>query len=152
MSDIALLLDAEAFAFDIHVVDGSLAVDDGLKTAIALSLFTDARARADDALPTADADPRGWWGNAFPQEDALADDELGSRLWLLERSKTTADVVARARTYAAEALAWLVQDGIARSVEVETERQGDRIAIGVMILRPGENQPTRYDFLWEGSL
>ena len=43
---------------------------------------------------------------------------MGSRLWLLERSKETDDVLARAREYAIEALTWLLEDGVARSLDV----------------------------------
>lgn len=153
MTDIALFWDPENFVSDIAVNAGALEVDEGLRTAILISLFTDARARPDDVLPTPDADPRGWWGNAFPQDISLAGDELGSRLWLLSRSKTTPDVIARARDYAREAVQWLLDDGVAEEVTVEAERQGDatmpRIAIGIEVTRPGRNQPTRYDFVWE---
>lgn len=154
MTDIALIWDEVLFAGDIAVEGGALATDDGLRTAIAISLFSDARADDDDALPEPGADRRGWWGDAFPAE---ADDlsELGSKFWLLARSKTTADTLRKAENYAQVALRWIVRDGIARAVAVTVERQvidgTERLAIGVALDRPTGPARERYDFTWEAS-
>lgn len=104
--DIAIRTD-----FAISLTGPDLAADDGLRTAVLVSLFTDCRAEADDELPAGDGDRRGSWD----------DPERGSRLWLLSREKQTARTLERAREYAEEALAWLVEDGIARAVTVTAE-------------------------------
>ena len=90
MSDIGLFWDRDSADFAIEAND--LATDDGLETAVSLSLFTDRRAEDGDALPSGDADRRGWWGDDFPAVDG---DRMGSRLWLLARSKQTPDVLER---------------------------------------------------------
>ncbi len=111
-----------------------LADDDGLETAVIMSLFTDRRAADDDALPFIDADRRGWWGDSYPD---VPNDRIGSRLWLLARSKQTQAVLNRAREYAQEALAWLVDDGVASSVTVDAEivRTGV-LGLSIAIQRP----------------
>ena len=80
-------------------------------------------------------------------------DAFGSRLWLLERAKLTAETIRLARSYAEEALAWLVEDGIAEAVAVEVHRQGrGGLGIGVTITRgTGTLAPEdlRFSFLWE---
>lgn len=76
---------------------------DWLKSAVWMSLGTDRRAENDDVLPGGDGDKRGWWGDSFRPR------RIGSRLWLLERQKITADTLLRAEEYAAEALAWLTE-------------------------------------------
>jgi phage gp46-like protein len=135
--------------FDLALDGAGLATDDGLMTAIIVSLFSDARAKADDVLPAAGADRRGWWGDAVP---AIADDRIGSRLWLLGREKMLPAVVQRARAYAQEALAWLVTDGIVEKVEVEAEAQGPNVlAIGVTVTRPDGPNRQRFDFVWEST-
>ncbi len=150
MTDIALLWSNDSFSGDIAIVDGRLVTDDGLRTAIMLSLFTDARAGADDPLPDDGADPRGWWGNAYA---LVAGRELGSKLWLLNREKLTARTVDRARTYAFEALAWLKDDGIVSALVVEAAAiGGDKLAIGVTVDRPEGPARQVYDFVWERSL
>lgn len=102
-----------------------------LVRAVLISLFTWRRANPDDELP---ADARqGWWGDSFPVEP---NDRIGSRLWLLARSKLTTDTVRRAREYAEEALQWLVSDGVVARVEVQAERQGlDRLALACQIFK-----------------
>jgi len=120
---------------------GQVARDDGLRTAVLLSLFLDARARPEDPLPeapaggalgargaNADADRRGWVGDALAP---VAGDRMGSRLWLLAREKQTEGVRARAEIYAREALAWLVADGLATGLDVAATWRGR----GVLDLR-----------------
>lgn len=134
------------FAGDYRVTGAQLEGDAGLETAVVISLFTDRRANADDALP-GDDDRRGWWGDAWPVTER---DLIGSRLWLLSREKQLPEVVRRAREYAEEALAWLVEDGIARRVSVEAAvvRNGV-LGLGVAIERPdGSALQYRYDYLW----
>lgn len=89
-----------------------------LRRALVISLFTDARAQADDTLPGGPgSDPRGWWG------DGLADAQpLGSRLWLLSREKVIPETLRRVEDYAREALQWLVTDGYFTALEVTAER------------------------------
>lgn len=127
-----------------------LAGDDGLETAVVLSLFTDRRAEPDDALPGRDDDRRGWWGDAFPD---VPGDRIGSRLWLLGREKQTVATLVRAQHYAQEALAWLVADGIARSVDViaSIPRNGV-LGLEVAISRPA-SPPVKYRFdrFWSGD-
>jgi len=147
--DAALSFDGERMTGDLGVEAGRLALDDGLTTAIVVSLFTDRRARSDDAPPDGpQGDRRGWWGDLVA---ATEGDQIGSRLWLLAREKQLPSVVARAREYAAEALAWLVEDGIAAKIEVTAEvvRRGV-LGIGIVIHRPGgATESHRYSYVWD---
>ncbi len=156
MTDIALIWDDENSCADLLVEGGGLATDEGLRTAILISLFTDARAADDDELPEAGADRRGWWGNAFPTGDHEQAEELGSKLWLLERAKATAEAVREAEEWARAALQWIVKDRIAAAVDVQVERQEagavTRLALAVILDRPSGPARSRYDFVWEVSL
>jgi phage gp46-like protein len=110
---------------------GALAGDDALQTAVVLSLFTDARARPDDG---AEGDRRGWVGDAFSPED-----RYGSRLWLLRREKQTEETRRRAEDYANEALAWLVEAGLATSVSVSAAWVARGVlGLAVRIATPGD--------------
>jgi len=91
-----------------------LAADHDLESAVLLSLFTDDSAHPDDVIPDGTDDRRGWWGN-WERPEAIA---LGSRLWLLSREKSTDETRRRAEEYAAEALQWLLDDGVAAAVDV----------------------------------
>ena len=77
----------------------------------------------------------GWWGDSYP---SVADDRIGSRLWLLRRVKLTAGTQRDAEFYANEALQWLLDDGQVLEVDVLTERvDSSRLNLRVMLTIPG---------------
>lgn len=88
-----------------------------LRTAIAISLFTDARC-SDDELPDSDASPRGYWGDM----ELPGDETLGSKLWLIDRRKITSETLAKAREYCDDALKWLVDGNHLEEVFIQVER------------------------------
>lgn len=131
---------------DISLDGYDLAADNGLQTAVILSLFTDRRASDGDTLP-AGADRRGWWADTWPD---VPRDQIGSRLWLLGREKQLPSVLQRAREYAAEALQWLIDDGVADAVRVDAEivRQGV-LGLRIEIDRPTGTAQYQFNRLWE---
>lgn len=146
--DILLAFDGTLLQGDLTVAGADLATDDGLATAIVVSLFTDRRALPDDRLPSGAEDRRGWWGDLLADRD---DDRIGSRLWLLSREKQLPDVLVRAEEYAAEALAWLTEDRIASAVAVTAEVVRDgMLGLLVRVTRPdGGSVEYRYNHVWE---
>jgi phage gp46-like protein len=112
--DVAILF--RDLSGDIELLEGDLRLDNGLATAVLISLFSDRRADESDRLPDGDTDRRGWWGDAWPE---IEGDKIGSRLWLLYREKQLQSTVERAREYAEESLAWLIETGAAERLEVE---------------------------------
>ncbi|MCM0018496.1 MAG: phage GP46 family protein [Tagaea sp.] len=151
--DIAIAFDGETLTSDWLVANGDLSTDRGLASAVIVSLFSDARALPGDRLPEEPAPPwdqvgqrapfanrRGFWGDAIkpPQVAAGARHVTGSRLWLLEREKILPETLARAEAYAREALAWLLDDGVARRIDVAASVvRGDWLALHVRIWQPG---------------
>jgi phage gp46-like protein len=99
--------------FDIDIVSGDLLTDNGMRTAVLISLFTDRVANDDDAIPDGSDNRRGYWADAY----AANGDKIGSRLWLLGREMQTNDTLTRAEEYADEALAWLLADGVASRID-----------------------------------
>ena len=142
--DIELFWNAAKFNADFKVVNGQLANEHDIKTALMISLFTDRRANDDDDLPSKDSNRRGWWGDAFMSR------RIGSRLWLLSRSKKINSVVVRAKEYATEAVKWMIEDKVAESVTVEVEAlEPDVLAIAVTVKR-NSKPPEKYkfDYAW----
>lgn len=133
--DITVSIDGQTFAGGISLFGGDLAqaqaAGDELVTALYVSLFT----------------TRGWWADAYEP------DPWGSLLLTLRRAKRTQGTLNRARDYCRQALAWLIEDGVARTVNVVTEWQGPAsgtlLAIGITVIRP-RGLRTRYDFVWTG--
>ncbi len=125
-------------------------VSDNLKKALTrsvlISLFTWRRAAPDDAV---DDDERfGWWGDSFP---SVADDRIGSRLWLLRRVKLTRQTQRDAEFYAREALQWLIDDGHCSAIEVLSERlDAQRLNLRTqLILADGERLDINPDNSWQ---
>lgn len=147
MADIALMF-TDFGGGDLLLSGQDLARDDGLESAVLVSLFTDRRASLDQLRSGDDkSDLRGWWGDFNPSVDG---DRTGSLLWLLSREKQTRETLARAKQYAAQALAWMTDDKVARAVTVATEYAGIGIMlIGIDIDRPdGTRSSYRYDYEW----
>lgn len=116
MTDLALLLPAGT-ASDI-AFDGDFATDDGLRTAIIISVWSDARATEDDLarFGRAGEDPRGFWADSIAP--VAAGDNTGSLLWLLARAKQSEETRRIAQDMIRAALQWVIDDGLAKSVEV----------------------------------
>jgi phage gp46-like protein len=131
---------------DIGVKCGDLATGNELSTAVMLSLFTDRRANEDDALPDG-TDPRGWWA------DAMDGQRIGSRLWLLESARNLPETLRLAAEYAEEALQWLVEDGIAKSVQASAVGIGgcnNVLGLTVLVCKPdGKDLRWKYRYAWD---
>lgn len=142
--DIALTYDSQIAAFDVSIdaLTADLAAEDALATAVTLSLLTDRTAQPGD-VPAAD-DRRGWWADAMADQ---AGDQFGSRLWLLAREKQLPATIVRARAYIEEALAWLIDDGLASKVtaSVFAPRRGWLVAQVEIVLA---SDARRYRFEW----
>ena len=109
-----------------------LSLEASLVRAVVISLFTWRRAATDD--PVDDDERFGWWGDSYP---SIADDRIGSRLWLLRRVKLTADTQRDAEFYAREALQWLLDDQQVLEVDVLSERaDSHRLNLRVILTVP----------------
>lgn len=113
---------------------------------VVISLFTWRRAGPDD--PIDDEERYGWWGDSFPR---VADDRIGSRLWLLRRVKLTERTQRDAEFYAAEALRWLIDDGQVLDVAINSERaDSSRLNLRVVLtLLSGQRLTIEPDQLWQ---
>lgn len=144
--DAALIMLADG-TFDLSLDGPDLATDNGLRTAVIVSLFSDARAREDDVIPDGTAERRGWWADTF---SPIAADAFGSRQWLLGREKQIPSTLARAKEYAEESLQWLIDDGVARAVTATAYvvRPGV-LGIDIVIARANDAVARyRFDSFW----
>lgn len=133
MSDVNMIeLTYEYAQGDLGRDSDGLTEDDTFKTAILMSLLSNARADPEEALDRTDLG--GWWGNSFPD---IPGAELGSKLWLLATRKTTDDTLTLAEQYGAEALDWMKEDGITDNITVIASRVDvDVLDIEIQIERP----------------
>lgn len=135
MSDLGLVWENGKADILLNANGDDLQQDFDLKTAVVVSLFSDARAATRD-LPSIDADPRGWW-NA----------EIGSLLWLLSREKTIPVNLEKGIVYIRNALNWLIEQGIASKIDVSGAIENQyRFKFQIRILK---SLDSRYDYLWK---
>jgi len=131
---------------DWTLADGDLQTGQDLETACLVSLFTDKQATPDFVPTDGTSDRRGWWA------DLYSDQPLGSSLWQLDRAKKTRDTLGLARRYAQDALQWLIDDGVASSVLVDTRWLGNpngstMMGIAIAITKP-DGSLTRFVYGW----
>ena len=153
MADVALIWNAAVGYADMALAGADLAMDDGLESAVIISLFTDAPAGPGDAVPDGGGDPRGWWGDMpidAAQRGGVPPDVTGSKLWLLDRVVLTSETLARAQSYAEAALAWMVRDGVAQSVRATAaSRALGVLEITVVIEQGGASR--RFAYAWSAT-
>ena len=115
---------------------------------VVTSLLTDRRADDEDELPV-EGERRGWWADTYGDDDGF-----GSKLWLLNRATINQVTLTRAKGHAEEALAWMIEDGVASQVRVTAERHGDDgFALQVELARDdNKGGILRLADLWEGLL
>lgn len=149
MADIALRWNKDGFG-DIDLDAADLSTDEGLESALLISVFTDRVIDPGEALPVGEVSRRGWWGDTF----ATADDKIGSKLWLLDREKTLQSVVQKANEYLRECVQWLIDDKIAERVETLAEHVSfQQLDLYISVYRPGGDVVKfRYAYEWETQL
>lgn len=149
MSDIDTVWNNDKGGRGDYVLKGAdLAKGHDLQTQFLISLFSDRQANADDILPDGTTDRRGWWG------DTDEPVKIGSRLWLLERSKLSQEVAIKAQEYAREALQWMVDDGIVAAWELSTTIvKPNQLRLHAVAFRTkGDVQAKNSAWAWTGEI
>lgn len=147
MSDTAIAWMRDLASGDWSMAGADLASGSDLETAILISLFSDREANVDDLIPDGTNDPRGWIG------DVDQPYKIGSRIWLLVRSKQTQETLRLANDYVAEALQWLIDDGAVARFDISTEwtRRGV-LGVGVVAYQQGgATQALNFSWVWKAD-
>lgn len=142
--DAILTRDPASGLYDIGLdVNGDIASADFFDTAILYSLFGERRASSSEVVEPQFR--RGWIGN----DEAF---ENGSKLWLFTQARLTRTNLNRIEDEARKALKWIVDDGLAISVdEVSTNLVGGRPRLNVTIRRSRDRVERRSFDLWEST-
>ena len=115
--DIKLTQNPDTKIWDISLdANGDLEKDFGFGTTLGLSIFE--KRRADDGEVPAPQNKEGWIGNILSEVPGY---ERGSKLWLLQQSRLSDDIAPRAKNAIEDALDWLIEDGLAKEIEVTVQ-------------------------------
>lgn len=133
---------------DMVIENGDLKGEKGLETASLISTFSD-RFTPTEELPEGEENNKGWWADEISEPP---EDKFGSKLWTTERSKTTLDTANRMEEFVQEGFEWMLDDGIAKAVDVDSEIvDSQQIRVSVEIFKPDGNS-FFFRFLWDGQL
>lgn len=134
---------------------GGLAARQALHTAVVIALFTDRRVPDEHPLRylVDGSDPRGWFGDGVDVRNDLAETEMGSLLWIFERSVLTESIRRWVEAIALEALAPLVAQKIAVRIEAQATMYAavNRCDLAVQIYGRNGKQvyEQRFEDLWK---
>jgi phage gp46-like protein len=100
---------------------GGLRSKAALHTAVIIALFTDKRIPDDHPLRylVQDGDPRGWFGDGEDIRAELGETDMGSLLWIFERSTLTEEIRRWVEAIALDALAPLIFQGVAVKIDAQ---------------------------------
>lgn len=147
MADAAMVM--TEFGGDLVLFGFDLERDDGLETAVIISLFTDRRASAEQIPPEYPQDDlRGYWGDIT---NASATDQTGSLLWLLAREKQLPQTLSRAEQYCREALAWMIDDLVSTRIDVVASYISKSWMLLVVDIYRPTGQAVRFQYNYEWS-
>lgn len=103
-------------------------------TAVLMCLFTDRRAPDDATLPGDSDDRRGYHGDFYDVRTERGETELGSLLWLYERSYLTGEVIRNMEDAVIDCLRPLEDQGlVASSVVRVTRMDGGMVCIEITL-------------------
>ncbi|EFH8551698.1 hypothetical protein GS468_16865 [Escherichia coli] len=80
---------------------------------------------------------------------AVQNDRYGSRLWLLQRSKLTNQLVQTVRGYIRECLQWMTDDGVVSRIDLDIRRTGiNELGNSITLWRRDGPVMISFDDLW----
>lgn len=143
-TDAVLTVDPTTQLYDFTLDEnGDIKNDDFFDTSLLYSIFGERRASPDEVV-----EPqlrRGWIGNSD-------DFENGSKIWLLSQARLTRDTLNRLQDEAEKALQWLVDDGLAVSIDqVVATVSGGRVLLDITIRRSRDKVDRKFFTLWENT-
>ena len=138
----------QSIAGDLYDIDidenGDIKSQDFFDSAILVSIFGERRANEAEVLQSHMR--RGWIGN-----EGTPDFEIGSKIWIYEQARLTRSVLNGITTSARQSLQWLIDDGYASSIGVESVLTATGVNLNVTIHRPNSKVEHRYYTLWDNT-
>lgn len=143
-TDAVLTIDEQTNAYDFTLDEnGDIKTEEFFDTSLLYSLFGERRASPDE-VPEPQL-RRGWIGNSSEFEN-------GSKIWLLSQARLTRDTLNRLQDEAEKALQWLVDDGLAVSIDqVVASVSRGRVVLDITIRRSRDKVDRKFFTLWENT-
>ena len=121
-TDAVLTVSGASGFYDLNIDDnGDIQSADFFDTSLLYSIFGEKRASADEMVEPQRR--RGWIGNGTF--------ENGSKLWLLSQARMTRDTLNKLEDEAEKSLQWLVDDGLAVSIDDVTASVTGQLSVTI---------------------
>lgn len=149
MSDLALHRREDGcFDLDFSEADHDLLTTDSLENVVIISIGTYARERNLNKVANLSPVVGGWWGDALDEKGTL-----GGYLYEAFPGKLTDGTARQIETLVVDALRWMTNDGVAKSVKCGAEIVGNEVmSIQITIERPdGESVAMLYEIKWKAT-
>lgn len=149
MSDLALHRREDGcFDLDFSEADHDLLTTDSLENVVIISIGTYARERNLNKVANLSPVVGGWWGDALDEKGTL-----GGYLYEAFPGKLTDGTARQIETLVVDALRWMANDGVAKSVKCGAEIVGNEVmSIQITIERPdGESVAMLYEIKWKAT-
>ena len=149
MSDLALHRREDGcFDLDFSEADHDLLTTDSLENVVIISIGTYARERNLDKVANLSPVVGGWWGDALDEKGTL-----GGYLYEAFPGQLTDGTARQIETLVVDALQWMVNDGVAKSVKCGAEIVDNEVmSIQITIERPdGESVAMLYEIKWKAT-
>lgn len=131
--------------WDFNIAEnGDFELTQGLDTTLAITFLTNQR--ADESEVKRSEGRGGWWGNLFNDNDF----EIGSKLWLLNSSPISQNILNTAIGYAEDAYSFLVEQGFADRVIVTGEQTLTSIKLNIKLIIGADVSVTSFT-LWKNT-
>lgn len=147
MSDLALKQTSN-LNYDLDFDGHDLVLSESLGNSVVMSLMEFDREKKPKSAEI-DTVFGGWWGNALESYN------LGSKLWLSLREGITETSLRNACDAVKDALKWMLDDGVAKSVEATAKRNSSDpylVEFTVTITKPdGSEEPYQWQVNWRAT-
>lgn len=99
------------------------------ETSVIISIFSEARASELEDLPKEYIFKSGWFGSV------LLGFELGSKMWLLDRSVLDKLTMIKGKAYILESLHWMIDLKILKEIQIEVKQDKEVLTFNVKLHR-----------------
>lgn len=145
MSDLALYRRPDGnYDLDFDKAVGDLVKTESLENVVILSIGSYARNRRLGSSANLKPSFGGWWGDALDESGTL-----GGYLYEAFPGKLDDATAKSVKKLVEESLAWMVDDGVVKSVSCSTSVDGGSVAVAVAITtNSGDDEKFDYSLKW----
>lgn len=111
-----LFIDIVKLDLKVDKTTGDLIETKELLNQLIISLFTQKQATPEELKLYGFDENKGWWA------DALNASNIGSKFWLLSRSKNTKTLSQKIESFTRDALEWMIAEKLILSIEVSVKK------------------------------